>query len=411
MPSSIESGVLVSYGPVRRLTVGSYFDGERLHRKGPYLVLLDGDSIAAIERSPDSAPPDIAFLMPTLVDAHVHVFLDGRELDPVLRKRHRLKDRDALLATARANASAAWQAGIALLRDGGDPHGINDALRGWLQSEHADLRLRSCAVALHRAGRYGSFLGRAVAHDDDLVPLVREVAKTADHIKVLLTGPIDFATGAAKGAPQFDAAAASTIVRTAREAGKLAFAHCNGAEGLQIALAAKFDSVEHGYGMNEELLRRMAGEGIAWTPTLAPVAALRHLPTTVTRSGNEALAQRGPQQARFWPVGVELDGILSRHHEAIARAAQLGLTLLCGSDAGSQGVPHGSGLIDEIILMAATGVPMETILKAATSTPRMRWGEPSASLMPGSRFTAIALPQSPFEASSALRCVSHVAVD
>jgi len=322
------------------------------------------------------------------------VFLDGSELDAGARKRHLLEEREALLATARANAKASWRAGIALLRDGGDPHGINDDLRAWLQSEGCGLRLRSCSAALHRPGCYGSFLGRAVPRDSDLVPLVRELAQKADHIKVLLTGPIDFATGALKGPPQFDLAAASAIVRTAREAGKSAFAHCNGAAGLKIAIAAGFDSIEHGYGMDEDSLRGMAGEGIAWTPTMAPVAALRRLPPSITGLAAEILAQ--------------LDVVLSRHGEAIARAAQLGVTLLCGSDAGSQGVPHGSGLIDEMILMAATGVPLDVILKGATSAPRMRWGEPSANLVPGGRFSAVGLPRSPFETSTVMRCVTAI---
>ena len=250
-------------------------------------------------------------------------------------------------------------------------------------------------MALRRPGRYGSFLGPPVPDDCDLVATVRAVAERADQIKVLLTGPIDFATGGAKGRPQFDLDACCAIVKTARELGRSAFVHCNGREGLEIAITAGFDSIEHGYGMDEECLRKMAGEGIAWTPTLAPVVALRHLPTVVTGLKSETLAQ--------------IDGILARHAEAIARAAQLGVTLLCGSDAGSVGVPHGSGLIDEMILMAAAGVPIETVLRGATFAPRLRWGEPTVNLVAGGQFDVIALRQSPFESSSALRGITRLA--
>jgi imidazolonepropionase-like amidohydrolase len=141
--------------------------------------------------------------------------------------------------------------------------------------------------------------------------------------------------------------------------------------------------------MDEESLRRMAEEGIAWTPTLAPVAALRNLPAKFTGFSPETLAC--------------VDQVLARHGEAIARAAQLGVALLCGSDAGGQGVPHGSGLIDEMILLASAGAPMETVLRGATSLPRARWGEPSSNLVAGNRFDAIALTQSPFESPEALR--------
>jgi imidazolonepropionase-like amidohydrolase len=386
----------MSTGPVQRITVGAYFDGERLHERGPYVFVLDGGCIAAIAPGQEQDPIDAPFLMPRLVDAHVHVFLDGRILEGEARKLHLLKDRDSLLATARENAAAAWEAGVALLRDAGDPHGINNALRGWLASDLPGLRLRSSSAALHRPGRYGSFFGRAAAHDGDLLQAVRELAEHADQIKVVLTGPIDFATGAVKGPPQFDGAAARAIVEAARERGKTAFVHCNGIEGLEVAITARFDSIEHGYGIDEESLRRMAGEGIAWTPTLAPVAALRNLAPGVTGFSSNTLAR--------------LDIILARHAEAIARAAELGVTLLCGSDAGSQGVPHGSGLVDEMILMAASGAPMEAVLRAATEAPRERWGEPPAKLVAGNRFAALALTQSPFESPSALRCVNQTSL-
>ena len=253
--------------------------------------------------------------------------------------------------------------------------------------------MRTPASALHRPGRYGGFLGQAVGDDRDLAQVIRELAPS-DDIKVLLTGVIDFATASVKGKPQFDAAAAHTIVATAREFGKPAFAHCNGPEGLAIAIAAQFDSVEHGYFIDEESLRRMAGEGIAWTPTLAPVAAQRHLPTAISGFDEAILAS--------------MDRILAGHAASIARAAQLGVTLLCGSDAGGQGVPHGSGLIDEMILMAAAGAPMQKILHGATAAPRNRWGEPSSNLMPGAPFDAVALTESPFESAEALRSMTRI---
>jgi imidazolonepropionase-like amidohydrolase len=233
-----------------------------------------------------------------------------------------------------------------------------------------------------------------VAHDCDLVNLVRDLAEHVDDVKVLLTGPVDFVRGDVRGKPQFDADAARLIVGTAREVGKPAFAHCNGVEGLAIAIAAKFDAIEHGYFIDEESLRRMAGEGIAWTPTLAPVAALRDAP----RDGS------GNKNAE----SAHIERVLARHAHSICRAAQLGVTLLCGSDAGSRGVPHGSGLIDEMILMVAAGVPMDTVLRGATAVPRVRWGEPSANIVAGAPFRAVALSQSPFQSATALRSVDGI---
>jgi imidazolonepropionase-like amidohydrolase len=378
---------------MNRLVVGSYFDGERHHDDGPFAILHRDGTITAIEHTVGE-PAEAAFVMPTLVDAHVHVFLDGAELDGERRKRHLTRTTAELLDAARANAEAARHTGIGILRDAGDPHGVNHSLRDELAVGAGGVRLRSPGCALHRPGRYGSFLGAAVADDRDLAMVVRDRCADADDVKVLLTGVIDFATAAVKGRPQFDRDAATAIVAAARAMERPAFAHCNGAEGLAIAIAAGFTSIEHGYFVDEESLRAMAGEGVAWTPTLAPVAAQRALDSTIT-GFDDAIHRR-------------LDDILAAHADQVARAAQLGVVLLCGSDAGGQGVPHGSGLIDEMLLMAAAGVPLEAVLRAATSHARARLNEPPAAIRAGARFELVALPRSPFDDIQALQAARRL---
>ncbi|EME69627.1 amidohydrolase [Paramagnetospirillum caucaseum] len=376
---------------MKRLVVGSYFDGERHHADGPYAILHESGAILGVERVEGGvdARDGAAFAMPSLVDAHVHIFLDGAELDPARRKQAMAAGEAESLAVARTNAEASWRAGLGLIRDAGDPRGINHAARRELAAAGHPIRLRSPGPALHRPGRYGSFLGAAIAEDSDAARVVSELCLDADDIKVLLTGVIDFASGTVKGKPQFDEAAATAIVAAARRHGRPTFAHCNGPEGLAVAIRAGFDSIEHGYLMDEESLRAMAGEGIAWTPTLAPVAAQRHLAPDVSGFGPDILAC--------------LDTILARHAESILRAAQLGVALYCGSDAGGQGVPHGGGLVDEMLLLAGAGVPMETLLAGATALPRARWGEPASLIRAGEAFDPVVMPHSPFLQPQALR--------
>lgn len=375
---------------MRRIVTGGYFDGAKAHRTGPYAITqADGGRIVSVGFAHPGEALDAVFLLPTLVDAHVHIFLDGAELDSATRKQYLANEPAGFLAQARANADAALAAGIGIMRDAGDPHRVNISIRDALRVEGHPLRLRVPGPALHRPGRYGSFLGSAIHDEHDLEEAVRRMAEDSEDVKVLLTGVIDFTTGTVKGKPQFDAEAAAAIVRVARAMGRPAFAHCNGKAGLEVAIAAGFDSIEHGYLMDEESLRAMAGEGIAWTPTLAPVAAQRQLDPAISGFGPDILSV--------------LDGILACHADAIARAAQLGVPLYCGSDAGGQGVPHGSGLIDEMLLMAQTGAPMETILAGATSLPRHRWGEAAADIVPGYAPDLIVLPADPVTNPAALR--------
>jgi imidazolonepropionase-like amidohydrolase len=382
-----------------RLVAGGYFDGDKAHSEGPFAFTLRAGRIAAIAPAAVSEPVTCEFLLPALADCHVHCFLDGSLTDDGLRRQHRARGFEALFSTGLANTQAAWERGISLLRDAGDPYGVNDAVRERLRGaaapgdlEGARLKLRSPSFALHRPGRYGAFLARAVEDDREIVPLVRQLARHADEIKVLLTGPIDFLARAVRGKPQFALDAARTIVATAREMGKTAFAHANGPQGVALAIAAGFASVEHGYFLDDDCLRALADHGVAWTPTLAPVMAQREL---ARQRGEAALV-------------AALDDILARHAERMARAAQLGVPLLCGSDAGSPGVPHGEGPLQELAAWCAAGVPVEIALRGATTLPRQRWGEPGRRLAPGEWLDAAALAGNPFHAPQALLTARRV---
>ena len=114
-------------------------------------------------------------------------------------------------------------------------------------------------------------MAREVGTREEITAAVREIAATADDLKVIQTGIIDFKAGTVKGEPQFDTAELQFIVRLAREEGLRTFVHCSGAAGIEVAVAAGVDSIEHGFFMTRELLKGMANQGIAWVPTFSPV--------------------------------------------------------------------------------------------------------------------------------------------
>ncbi|AQV01094.1 hypothetical protein [Desulfococcus multivorans] len=60
--------------------------------------------------------------------------------------------------------------------------------------------------------------------------------------------------------------------------------HCNGETPVAIAVEAGCDSVEHGFFMGEENLRRMADMGTVWVPTAVTMKAYaRMLPQDAPR--------------------------------------------------------------------------------------------------------------------------------
>jgi imidazolonepropionase-like amidohydrolase len=294
-----------------------------------------------------------------------------------------------MLSVGRRALARAYAAGITLVRDAGDIHGINLELR----RERRALPGPGCAVlcpgrAIRNAGRYGSFMAQELAPGADLEALVRAVAVDADQIKVLLTGIIDFKAGAVKGPPQFSLDEVRRIVCSARALGRRTFAHCSGALGIDIALAAGIDSIEHGFFVTRAQLHRMADNAVSWVPTFAPVHFQWAHPE---RAGWDAAAV------------AMLARILDDQREQLAYAYRIGVPVLVGSDAGSQGVRHGASYIDELMLMAGSGAPLEQVLHSATALPRALWGCAAADVVEGASADLVLFEQSPFDDLSALR--------
>lgn len=392
----------------RYILADACFDGDKLLERGPWLVTVEHGTITAIERAPPQTEADIAgaFLMPGLVDAHAHVFLDGSLTDVGARNARMQASTSGMLATARSNLIKATRSGITLVRDAGDRYGINHALREELRNA-ADLpiTLRSPGAALKRAKRYGAFIGHDVGDRDAILAAVAERCNgsnddgdgvgdaASDDIKIILTGVVDFAAACVKGEPQFDIGELRLIVTEARKRGRKTFAHCSGLAGLTVAVAAGVDSIEHGYFMSRDILAQMADKGIAWVPTFAPVAFQRAAPH-----------HAGWDRATV----ANITRLLDDHAAHVTLAHEMGVAVLAGSDAGSPGIDHGAGLIDELLHLHRAGLPMPAVLRAATSLPRTLWGNDSARIAKGQCADMILLDRSPFDDPQALREVAFV---
>ena len=380
---------------VRRILADAYFDGETRFDRGPFLISVDGGMIMRIEcaardgRRCGRRIPDAR-----LVEAHAHVFLDGALVDADARNARLTASVTDMLATARDNLAKSTRAGVTVVRDAGDRYGINHAMRDELAArEDAPIELRSPGPALKRAKRYGAFIGNDVAGGDELRAAVAELCRASDDIKIILTGVVDFADGCVKGAPQFDVDELRLIVTEAHARNRKTFAHCSGLAGLETAVAAGVDSIEHGYFITRDILGRMADKRIAWAPTFAPVH----------------FQWAEPQHAGWDRATVgNLSRLLDDHAQQAGHAHELGVAVLAGSDAGSPGVDHGDGLIDELLHLLRAGLPMQAVLRAATSLPRALWNMQSARIAPGSRADMILLGRSPFDDPSALRNVRLV---
>jgi imidazolonepropionase-like amidohydrolase len=378
------------------LVVDEWFDGEERHAQRTTMTVEDGRlaSVAVGDHGEALArqgwPVErVAFLMPGLVDAHVHLFLDGAQTDSKLRSEHLKQPLRTLTEAGRRAAAQALIHGVTTVRDGGDRHGINNRLRDEARRPSSRLaRVRSVGLGVKRAKRYGAFMATDVGDDESIRGSVRELASSNDEIKLILTGIIDFDAGAVTDEPQFTLEEARSVVETAHAAGRKVMTHCSGLKGLAVAAGAGVDSIEHGFFMDRATLAVMRDKDLAWTPTFCPV----HF-------------QWARPDAAGWSAQTvgNLRRILDAHAEHLRLAHEMGVRLLLGTDAGSMGVRHGVAVFEEIDRFLEAGLPLAAVLRAATSQPRRHFADRHPLLAAGAVFEAVQLAASPFADAQALR--------
>ena len=129
------------------------------------------------------------------------------------------------------------------------------------------------------------------------------------------------------------------------------FAHASGDVGIDRGIDGGVDSIEHGFFVREDQLMKMRDRNIAWVPTFAPVQKqIDH--ANLLGWDNEVVSN--------------LQRILEEHSKSLVKAHELGVKIIAGSDAGSYGVPHGLGLLDEMERMEKAGLRAIAVLNSAT---------------------------------------------
>jgi imidazolonepropionase-like amidohydrolase len=292
-------------------------------------------------------------LLPGFFDCHVHMAMvpgrglaEGLAADPVVD----------LFATA-ARLRDTLHAGVTTVRDlGGTPAGFRTAQeRGLIEGP----RLR---VAGKVIGHTGGHADCSLPSGVDAAPWLTEIADTpdevrlaarrvirdgADVIKVCATGgmgsPHDDPDD--EGLSQEEMRAA--VAEGRRHRGRPVAAHAQGAAGIRNALLSGVASIEHGYGINDELCDLAMQQDAFVVPTLA--TAFRPLDPA-------AMPDYHFQKKSRW-AGLT--------KENIARAISRGVRIAVGTDAGV--TPHGLNLRELSYLVELGMDPMAAIV-AGTRT-------------------------------------------
>jgi imidazolonepropionase-like amidohydrolase len=256
------------------------FDGHRF-LPGAVTLVVDTDRIVGVEAGRVDLPDGVEVVehagtaMPGLFDCHTHLVADSTVGG--LERAGTMSDEaiDAVIADSlRAHAAA----GVTTVRDLGDRHFRTLAFR-----QCSGLpRVLASGPPLTTPGGHCHFLGGEV--DGDLRAAVMEhAAHGVDVIKVMASGGFATPDTDQLGA-QFSAVELASLVEESHRAGLPLVAHAHSLIGIQNALAAGVDGIEHfsglspeGVRIDDDLLADAARRGVYVDPTMGNDRSLHAL--------------------------------------------------------------------------------------------------------------------------------------
>ena len=381
--------------------------------RGPTSIVIENGRITALLDGRQAGPVgarviDLGerFVLPGLIDSHVHLDSDAGGQAALIESVSSSPGHDAL--RAQWNGMKTLRAGFTTVRNLGDGSGATLALRdaidnGWVMgpriidagrsisvtSGHMDGTL-SVTENLHPGITQDNLCNGA---DSCREAVRRQVRRGVDVIKIATTGGVNSRIGAGLGQQMF-ADEARAVVETAHLHGKKVAVHAHGTDGINVALAAGADSIEHGTMPNDETLRLFKQGGAFYVPTLSTVNGYR---------------ERLAKDPNAYPPAV-LEKVMWRLEvtgKALEKSVPAGVKIAFGTDAGVS--KHGRNA-DEFELMVKHGMTPATAIVAATTNAAELLGvaKDVGALRPGMAADLIAVPSDPLKDITVLKTVQFV---
>ncbi|WOH39527.1 amidohydrolase family protein [Thalassotalea fonticola] len=299
-----------------------------------------------------------SFVMPGLMDMHVHLqFEYGAN-----NASSKLKMSDEEMAMQSVSfAKKTLMAGFTTVRDlGGNPQPLY-ALREGINKEWID---GPRIIAAGRVSVTGGHLDvDGMRHDliekyspdtlcdgaSDCRKATRKAVKYgADVIKIASTGGVLSDTNTGTGQQMADDEI-KEIVDTAHALGRKVASHAHAASGINAALRAGVDSIEHGSYADEDSITLFKYSGAYLVPTLLAG-------DTVVKMANTSEFMSEAVKSKAIRVGSDM-------LKNFARAYQAGVKIAFGTDSGVS--RHGTNAHEAVLMFNAGMAPMD-ILKSAT---------------------------------------------
>ncbi|MGO3325247.1 amidohydrolase family protein [Gordonia sp. (in: high G+C Gram-positive bacteria)] len=311
---------------------------------------------------------DGGWIVPGLVDAHNHV-----GIAPGL---------GVTIDQARGLAYRDVRAGTLLIREVGSPVDTHP-----LDLDPRCPQFLRAGMHIARPKRYLRNYGVELDDPDSLADEVATQAKAGDGWVKLVGDWIDRSVGDLS--PLWTRRQLEAAVAAAHENGARITAHVFGSDALPDIIGAGFDSIEHGSGLDEDLIDEMVRRDIALVPTLIQLDTFPEI----------------ADGADKYPVyQANMRSLHARGRDVIGKAREAGVRIYAGTDAGGT-IEHGR-IVDEIDALTRIGLSASASVAAASTAPRKWLGV--AGIEEGARADFLVLDADPGQDLSTLRRPVHI---
>jgi imidazolonepropionase-like amidohydrolase len=372
--------------PTTVLRNGVALVGPELTERPFRTLALQGDSIGEFDvEAEDTVDLDGAYVIPGLVDCHVHFDLAAHPLAYV----HWDRSGFVRSTTCLHNGLLALRSGITAVRDlGSVDHLVLEyaahVRAGTLTGPRVTAAGRPITITGGHCAQYGLVADGPVA----VRTAVRaQIASGATVVKLMATGGIS--TPGNPGVPGLNLDEMTAAVEEAHKLGARVAAHAHAPAGIVAALTAGVDTIEHAAFADDNAFELLKSTDATLVPT---VSALNNIAPGVgipDDTVEKSLAARETYRA------------------STARAIHAGVRIAAGTDAGTAFNPIG-GLIDELEMYCAAGMSAFEAVRSATVHAGPLVGGQVGMISPGYRADLLVLADDPRTDIAALRKPSRV---
>ncbi|CAM4268427.1 metal-dependent hydrolase family protein [Weissella hellenica] len=327
------------------------------------------------------------YVMPGMINAHTHIVADPYE------KIATLGDKDVTAATstflALKNLNALLTDGVTYIRDVGSVFDVDIELSALEESgELVAPGIIASGNPLTMTGGHFSNGSYEVDGVDEVKKFARLVMKKgARNVKMMATGGVSF-SGETPWDVQMTEEELRAGVIEAHHKGRTACAHAQGTEGIQNALRAGVDSVEHAIFLDDETIQMFLDKGIYIVPTLTA-------PWAINQNADEL-----PEFMVKKSLAVE-----KAHRKSIGQAAKACVKLAMGTDSGTAYNNFDKNSSIELAMMVDTGATNLQVLQAATvnGADLLKISDHAGSIETGKLADFIVLDDNPMQDIKALQ--------